>query len=155
MAKKTQGTNLYLIDPDNGDVLVVGCVTSISGLTSPIDQVEVTCLESLAREYVAGMATPGQAQFGINFDPDDDSHARLLELKQAGEVLEWAIGWSDGTAPPTAPDTSGFTLPATRSWLTFDGFITDVPFDFSLNSVVQSTVALQVSGEVVLTRKTA
>lgn len=152
-AVRTQGTQLYVIDPADDSIITVTCVTSLSGLTSPIDQIETTCLDSAAREYVAGMATPGQAQFGINFDPQDASHLRLLELKNEGATLDFAIGFSDGTAAPTAA-TDGFVLPTTRSFLTFDGFLTDLPFDFSLNAVVTSTVSIQVSGEVVLTPKT-
>lgn len=152
-AVKTQGTQLFVIDPADDSVITVTCVTSLSGLTSPIDQIETTCLDSDAREYVAGMATPGQAQFGINFDPQDASHLRLLALKNSGTTLDFAIGFSDGTAPPTV-DSDGFVLPATRSWLTFGGFLTDLPFDFSLNAVVTSTVSIQVSGAVLLTPRT-
>lgn len=152
-AIKTQGTQLYVIDPADQSIITVTCVTSLSGLTSPIDQIETTCLDSDAREYVAGMATPGQAQFGINFDPQDASHLRLLALKNEGATLEFAIGFSDGTAAPTA-DTGGFILPTSRSYLTFNGFISDLPFDFTLNAVVTSTVSIQVSGAVLLTPKT-
>jgi hypothetical protein len=76
-------------------------------------------------------------------------------LKNEGATLDFAIGFSDGTAPPTA-DTSGFALPlpTSRSYLTFEGFITDLPFDFSLNSVVTSTASIQVSGAVTLHPKT-
>lgn len=153
MAKKTQGTELWFIDP-TGDVLTkVGCVTSITGLTAARDQIETTCLEDQARSYEAGLATPGQAQFGINFDPSDASHVRLHELYVLGENLEFALGWSDGVAPPTN-DTSDFVLPSTRSWIRFGGFIADLPFDFSQNAVVASTVSVQVSGFPTLTPKT-
>lgn len=153
MAKKTQGTELWFIDPV-GDVLTkVGCVTSITGLTAARDQIETTCLEDQARSYEAGLATPGAAQFGINFDPADASHVRLHELYVVGDNLEFALGWSDGVAPPTN-DSSTFVLPATRSWIRFGGFIADLPFDFAQNAVVASTVSVQVSGFPELTPKT-
>lgn len=153
MAKKTQGTELWFIDPTGDALTKVGCVTSITGLTAARDQIETTCLEDQARSYEAGLATPGQAQFGINFDPSDASHVRLHELYVAGETLEFALGWSDGVAPPTT-DTSDFVLPSTRSWIRFGGFIADLPFDFSQNAVVASTVSVQVSGFPTLTPKT-
>lgn len=153
MAVKTQGTELWFIDP-TGDILTkIGCVTSVTGLTAARDQIETTCLEDQARSYVAGLATPGQAQFGINFDPADGSHVRLHELYVAGTDLSFALGWSDGTSPPTN-DSSLFVLPATRSWIEFAGFISDLPFDFSQNAVVASTVSVQVSGFPILTPKT-
>ena len=99
------------------------------------------------------MATPGTAQFTINFDPTDDSHARLHELYVEGVDLQWALGWSDGTAGPTSASTDGFALPTTRTWIQFDGFVADLPFDFSLNAVVSSSVSVQVSGFPTLTAK--
>lgn len=155
MAQKTQGTELYVVDPDDGDVIVVGCVTSINGIDTTVEQIEITCLSDTARRYIAGLATPGSASFGINFDPVDSSHERLLELKNEGVVLQWAVGWSDGTADPTGADSQGdFVLPTTRSWLTFEGFMNSFPFAFEGNSVVQSTVGIQISGNPDLQKKT-
>jgi hypothetical protein len=145
MALKTQGTQLYFIDPEDFSVVTVGCVTSLTGLTAARDQIETTCLDSTARTYVAGMATPGAAQFTINFDPSDSSHVRLHELYVEGLDLDFALGWSDGTAAPTS-DSTAFTTPTTRTWILFSGFISDLPFDFALNTVVTSNVSIQVSG---------
>lgn len=153
MAIKTQGTDLYVIDPDTEELLVVGCVTSIDGIDTPIDQVETTCLQDSARSYIAGLATPGTATFGINTDTGDEAHVRLHQLKIAGTTLQWAIGWSDGTADPTVDTGGDFTLPTSRSWITFEGFMNSYPFSFQQNSVVQSTVGIQVSGEPVLVPK--
>lgn len=146
MAIKTQGTELFVVDPDDYSVIKVGCVTTINGVSAGRDQIETTCLDSAARTYVAGMATPGAATFGINFDPGDESHVRLHELYVEGVTLEWAIGLSDGTADMATASTDGFTVPTTRSFILFDGFISDLPFDFSLNSVVSSSVSVQISG---------
>lgn len=146
MAIKTQGTELFVVDPDDYSVIKVGCVTTINGVSAGRDQIETTCLDSAARTYVSGMATPGAATFGINFDPGDESHVRLHELYVEGVTLEWAIGLSDGTADMATASTDGFTVPTTRSFILFDGFISDLPFDFSLNSVVSSSVSVQISG---------
>lgn len=153
MAKKTQGTDLYVIDPDDGSVITVGCPTSIDGIDTTLEQIETTCLNSPARTYEAGLATPGTATFGINIDPSDPSHVRLHELKRAGTTLKWAVGWSEspGTAPTADEDLiTGeyeFETPTTRSWILFEGFMNSFPFSFALNSVVQSNVGIQVSGD--------
>lgn len=145
MAVKTQGSELWFVDPYDNSVVKVGCVTQISGINAARDQIEVTCLDSNARIYEAGLASPGQATFGINFDPQDDSHVRLHELYVAGDKLNWALGWSDGTAAPTA-NSDGEPVPAsTRSWILFNGYVQDFPFDVNLNAVVQSNVSIQVS----------
>lgn len=152
-AIKTQGTDLYAIDPDDGTILDVGCITSISGVDTSIEQVETTCLNDDARTYIAGLGTPGTATFGIQTDPQDPVHVRLLELKNAGTTLQWAIGWSDGEAEPTVGVDGDFDLPATRSWLTFEGYMNSYPFEFALNAVVTSNIGIQVSGDPVLVPK--
>lgn len=155
MAIKTQGTYLFTIDPANGNLLAVGCVTSIDGVDTTNEQIETTCLQSMARTYEAGLATPGAASFGINFDDADDSHVRLHQLKVAGTTLPWVIGFSNGVALPEVNTSEGFDLPASRGWISFTGFMTSFPFTFAQNSVIQSTVGIQISGEPVLHRKTA
>jgi hypothetical protein len=155
MAVKTQGTDLYFVDPYDDSVTKVGCVTSISGINAARDQIEVTCLDSAARIYEAGLGAPGAATFGINFDPQDDSHVRLHELYVAGTKLNWALGWSDGTAAPTADSDGEIVANAARSWIAFNGYISDLPFDFALNSVVSSSVSVQVSDFPVLLPKSS
>ncbi len=149
---KSQGTDLYAIDPADGSLIVVGCPTSIDGIDTTLEQLETTCLNSLARTYEAGLATPGTATFGINVDPKDPSHVRLHELKVAGENLQWAVGWSEspGTDPTTTQDSDGeyvFIPNDARSWILFEGFMNSYPFSFGLNAQVTSTVGIQVSGE--------
>lgn len=157
---KTQGTELYLIDPVGCTVMDVGCVTEINGIDTTIEQNEVTCLRDLARRYEAGLGTPGAATFGIYTDTQNATHLRLLELKKAGTNLLWAIGWSDGTGidPTSGTDSAGdciWVLPATRSWLTFEGFMNSYPFQFAQNTQVLSTIGIQVSGDPDLIPKTA
>ncbi len=106
MSMKTQGTQLYAIDPADDSILGVIAVTSIDGIDSQVDPIDVTPLEAMAREFEAGLKSPGAATFGINVDPRIPSHLRLHRLKTAGTTLQWAIGFSDGlnTAPTVIAD---------------------------------------------------
>ncbi|WP_024645840.1 phage tail tube protein [Pseudomonas syringae] len=161
MSIKTQGTDLYAIDPLLGTLIFVSCVTSIDGIDSAIDQIETTCLNDQAREYESGLATPGTATFGINTDPSDPVHVRMHQLKTQGLKLDWVIGWSDGRVngvgiPPTVEkvgNVSSFELPPTRTWLTFRGHMSSYPFSFAQNDVVKSSIGVQISGEPVLIAK--
>jgi hypothetical protein len=86
---------------------------------------------------------------GINADPDNESHLTLygLSRENPAPVLKFAIGWSDGTDAPTLNvGEDGFELPATRTWFTFQGYISDFPFDFAQNTVVTTEVSIQRSG---------
>lgn len=148
MSIKTQGTQIFFVDPAIDSVVAVECAISLDGISAPRDQLESTCLDSPARTYEAGLATPGQFTVGINFDPGSPSHLRLMELWESGEKFEMAVGYSDGTAVPTGVDTAGmFELPTTRSWLIFhDTYVADFPQTFALNTLVTSTISLQLSG---------
>lgn len=151
MSVRTQGTDLYTIDPQDGTIITVGCITAIDGLDSSVDQIDTTCLNATTRTFIPGLATPSTATFSIYTDPDDETHIRLLELKNSGDVLQWAIGWADGTAGPSGTESDGgFDLPTTRSWLVFEGYMNSFSFSFAQNSVVTSTIGIQVSGEAVL-----
>lgn len=153
MAIVTKGTVLYTIDPDDESLITVACVTSVDGIDTTNEQIDITCLESLVRQFTAGMSNPGQASFGLNIDTTETSHTRLHQLKVAGTTLWWALGWSDGTAAPTVDSGGTFDLPTTRSWLRFQGYMANFPFNFAINDVVKSTVSIQISGEPQLTAK--
>ena len=146
MAMKTQGTRLYAIDPEGNSVIQVGCVTSLDGISAGRDQRETTCLEDEARSYEGGMVTPGAASVGILFDAQDGSHVRLHELYVAGENIQWAIGLSDGTTAPTADSNGDFDVPTDRTWIVYEGYISDYPFSFAISANVETTLAIQVSG---------
>jgi len=151
MAKLTQGTQIYFIDPADDSVVEVTGVTTFNPGGAPADQIDTTSLVSTVKEFLPGLRTPGQASMEINADPTNASHIRLHELANTGTVpLHWAIGWSDGTAA-AENDSSLFDLPTSRTWFEFDGYVSDFPFDFSTNSVVKSTISIQRTGVSTLT----
>ena len=156
MSVLTQGTNIYFINPTTYAIVTVDCATTFSPGGSPSDQIEVTCLEDTTRAYLGGLRTPGQASMGINADPANASHILMHTLSETDPqpVIQWVVGWSDGTAVPTA-DTNGTWdgFPTTRTWFSFEGYISDFPFDFTQNAVVTSTVSIQRSGTSTWTAK--
>jgi hypothetical protein len=150
MSVLAQGTNIYFIDTSGSSpsIVTVDCATTFSPGGSPADQIEDTCLEDTTRAYKPGLRTPGQASLGINADPANASHILMHQLSETdpSPVLEWVVGWADGTAAPTLDTADNFELPTTRTWFTFQGYIADFPFDFSANTVVTSSVSIQRSG---------
>ncbi|MGH8432446.1 MAG: phage tail tube protein [Solimonas sp.] len=225
MTVLAQGTQIYFVDPTTSLVVAVECATAFSPGGAPADQIETTCLEDNVRAYMRGLRTPGQASMTINADPRNTSHIRLHELSEDDTVesINWAVGWSDGTAAPgvgkgvnsvtvtaggtgytgtptvtfSAPPAGGvtatgtltamagvitsvtitnpgsgyvtaptatfagagtgatgtsvlgdadFVLPTTRTWFTFQGYVSDFPFDFAANTVVTTAVTIQRSG---------
>ncbi|WP_202844803.1 phage tail tube protein [Luteimonas saliphila] len=157
-ALNVQGSNLYFIDPDASggpEVVEVGCVTTLDGLTASRDQLDVTCISDEARRFEAGLLTPGAATFTILFDLSDESHARMHELYRAGTTLEWALGLADNPdTPPTGVDSDGFILPTDRSFITFEGYLSDFPWSFATGQKVTNNISVQVSDFPLLVRAT-
>lgn len=158
MALKTQGTQLFLIDEEASggpEILAIECTTALSGLGAPREQIETTCLESDAREYVGGLSTPGQLSVTINFDPQNESHFRIYELWKANDNIKMAIGMSTPLTPPTLDTDGEFVFPNTRNYISFEGYVADLPIEAALNAVFTATIPIQVSGEYIIHRKTA
>ena len=126
----------------------VECATTFNPGGAPADQIEDTCLEDFERSYRPGLRTPDQASLGVNADPANTSHVTLHQLSEMNPspALKWAVGWSDGSDAPTIGSGGDFDLPETRTWFTFEGYVSDFPFDFQQNSVVTSEVTIQRSG---------
>lgn len=149
MSVLAQGTQIFFLDPETDEIIAVECATTLSPGGQPADQIEDTCLEATTRTYKRGLRTPGQAAMTINADPRNSSHIRLHELSEsdAFDEVEWFVGWSDGTEPPTYDSaTNTVTLPESRTWFTFRGYVSDFPLDFSANSVVTTAATIQRSG---------
>lgn len=150
MAVKTQGTQLFIIDPEPSagpEILTILCATSLSGLGAAREQIEVTCLESDAREYEGGLATPGQLTVTVNFDPANDSHYRLYELWKSNTNFKAAIGFGPETDVPTLDSADDFDFPTNRTFISFEGYIADLPIEIALNAVVTASIPLQLSGD--------
>ncbi len=158
MAVKTQGTQLFVIDPDGSagaEVITVLCTTSLSGLGAAREQIETTCLEDDARTYVGGLATPGQLTVSVNFDPDNESHYRLYEFWKANTDFKFAIGFGPETDVPDVDSAGDFDFPTARTFISAEGYVVDLPLELALNAVVTAAIPIQVSGEYTIFRKVA
>ncbi|MDV2797007.1 phage tail tube protein [Pseudomonas aeruginosa] len=164
MSILTQGTQIYaLVPPVSGTgaatVLEIEGVTSFNPGGNPADQIEDPCLSDTSRKYKKGLRTPGQATLGINADPRLASHVRLFQLSEKdGETsVKWAIGWSDGidVKPTVSTEGDDFVLPPARTWFTFEGYVSDFPFDFASNTLVATHATIQRSGAGKWTPKSA
>lgn len=154
---KTQGTHLYLVDRSGTPALVkMECPTGISGVTAGArDQIEDTCLDNTGdKTFIAGLGNPGTVSVPFVLNPQAASHQLLVDLKESGEMVDWIVLLSDGTAAPTLSVGDEITPPTTRSSFVFEAFVSDVAIDIATNEVVRGTLTLQRSGSVTATWKT-
>lgn len=148
----TQGTEVFIYGPETVGAST-NAVKKIEGITEfdpgsdSAGEIQVTPLaERVAHQFAPGLETPAEASFTINVDPSDPMHKYLHDSKKV--ALKFAIGWSDGVAPPTGAELPavGFVLPPSRTWYTFDGYITTFPFAFAGDDVVKATVTIKRTG---------
>ncbi|RKV80009.1 MAG: hypothetical protein D8H97_14565 [Neisseria sp.] len=158
MSIKSQGTHIYFVDTvTNAKVPAVAklnCPTGIQGVGSgQKSQINDTCLDATESEsYVSGLAAPSALTVPYNFDPSQVSHQVLNKLKESGEVVEFMICLSDGTAAPTLSGKS-LTAPAARSSVKFSAYIAENGIEVTTNDIVKGTLSLQRSGSETWTYK--
>ena len=155
---KTQGTQLYKVATATTAV-EIGNIISGTPPSPSSDELDITSLTSTAKEYLQGLRDYGEGTFELNWDPatvggTNPYHYALQTDFDAGTVREWMIGFSDGTATPTAPVASAFpTPPTTRTYLKFTGFIKSLQMQGSVNDVFKATLVVRCSGTPTLYQK--
>lgn len=156
MARRTQGSMVWFVrknpDTEKFELIKVGCPLNFKPGTDSRDKYDDTCLEQEDNKtYLegGGLSDPGTASFDINADPTVPSHGMLFDMI-GGQTVEWIKGWAGKTkgsvksiVPTVEPDTGVVTLPTTRSWTTFKGYVESFPLDTDANTIEKTTVTVQ------------
>lgn len=148
---QTKGSELFFVDgltSTTASVVKMACPTGITGLGGAADQIDITCLDSIEREFVAGFANPGQITVPFNLIPSQTSHQVLFDLKEAATNFPCMICLSEGTAQPNLDTNDNLDAPAGRTSFGFMAYIADVNLDLATNEIVRGTLVLQRSGAV-------
>jgi len=150
---ETKGTHLYFIDAlttTDPTVTKLTCPTSIPGLGGgEKDRIDTTCLDETGayRTYVGGFADPQSLSIPFILYKGDGSHQALFLLRDAGTVISWMACLSDSTAVPTLDsDQTALVTPADRTTFAFDGYVSQVTLDATINEVIRGTLTIQVTG---------
>lgn len=162
----TKGTRLYFgwapgassSDPDGYVIHKVACPTGLTGLTSgEAPRVDVTCLDSEARDYAGGLQDLPSIQVPINLIPGSEAHQILMDAEEAGseETMPWMVVLSDQTGAPTSVDSEGFLAspgPTNRYW---KGYVSAFSEDYAVGEYVRATVTIQLTSKIRRTNPTA
>jgi hypothetical protein len=138
----------FVFNNSNGYSLVkLGCPKGVQGLGGAKPQIDETCLDSLEMEFGPGMPNPGALTIDLDFDPSKVSHQDLIHMDENDTTNTWIVALSDGTALPTVNAGTGVvTYPTTRTYISFLGYVADVPLDLAVNANVKSSASIQRTG---------
>jgi hypothetical protein len=103
MALKSQTTTVHLSNEDADSTVFgsatfakIGQVTSIGAPSGEAADIDVTHLESEAKEYLVGLPDEGSIEIGMNAVAGDAGHDNLIDAKDTQERRWLKIIWSNG-----------------------------------------------------------
>lgn len=164
VAVLSQGSKFYVLDDTVTSPAIVRNITQtkgITGLGGSRTIIDVTNLDSTAKDKAAGLMDSGSISFEIVENPADVAHQLLETLANTGvkPSKQWYFGLSDGTN--TAPSFSGTiaggnlvlkTPPGSgtnsRTGYLFTGFIKQYTRDIAANGVVSVKGGIEITGPV-------
>lgn len=139
MAKITKGSALFMIDPEDSKVYKVAGVTGMDPGVPAAKKTDIEDWESRLPQPIRTGFDTAEAKITFHADARTPAHTRLYELGTGDEdeapIIQFALGWSDGKEAPTVDEDGNFTLPTTRTWYTFKGWVSSFPLDFTKDAV--------------------
>lgn len=154
MAKvKTQGTELYLLDDtDSGnEVRKIGKITGFSGIGGEAGEIDVTDMDSVAREFLAALKDNGTVTVNFDYDPQDEAQ-QTMDALQGGDNKRFLLALSETDTQPTYG--SDYTLPTDRTTFGFNAGVRSFQLDGNADDVWRGTTNLRVSGDITKTPAT-
>jgi len=106
----------------------VGNCKTFTGFDGKSDEIEVTDLDSQAKEFIVGLPDFGSFQVGLNWKNNDAGQAKMFALYEAQQVGNFKL-----------------VLPNGRT-ATFQAYVIEFPISGGTNQTVQTTVTLRITG---------
>jgi predicted secreted protein len=134
-ALSAQGTKIELDTGTSGtpSFTDVTNVSDISGFDGKAAEIDVTTLESTAKERRLGLQDWGTVTLATQINLKEASHAALLAAKKDGTERSFKVTLSDG------------------SMLAFNAFVTTFPIGAKVDSVYTGNIALSITGDITVT----
>jgi len=151
MAKvKTQGTELYLLDDtDSGnEVRKIGSITGFSGIGGEAGEIDITDMDSVAREFLTALKDNGTVNVNFDYDPQDESQ-QTLDALVGGANKRFLVALAESDTQPTYSST--FDLPTDRTTFDFNAGVRSFQLDASADDAWRGTTNLRVSGDITKT----
>ena len=137
-ALEAQGMTLSIGDTTESPAAFTAIpeVSSIQGPGGQASVIDVSDLDSTAREKRMGLQDEGQLTFVINYLPNNAVHTELRTAKANRTLKSWELTFTDSPA---------------STW-TFDGFVLGFALqNIAVDGVPQASITVEVSGAITVT----
>ena len=134
MAKaiESQGVTLAVSSGSPTTFANIGNITAIKGPGGAAAVIDITNLDSSAKEKMMGLPDEGQITVDINYDPDNVQHTLLRTARRARTRLEFRLTLTD----------------TTNTVLTFFGYCIGFSIDAGVDAAVKAAITIEVDGPV-------
>jgi Phage tail tube, TTP, lambda-like len=157
-AIKSQKSQIYIAygSGSSWSLITLQNISAAPGIgNTEAAKLDVTDLDSNAREYIKGLQDSGTLAMNFFQVPNDADQIALRALEDSGRIQSFLVGLSDGVDAPEVNATTGvITVPTDRSYYRFDAYVSSITVDLAVDAPVSGTLTLQLSGRVVFTPKT-
>lgn len=127
------GTNFQRGDSASPEAFTtVGDVVSIAGPAISKDEIEVTALDSTAKEFIGALDDPGEITLELNWNPQDTEHVNLRTDAEGSTARNYRIVWSD--------------VSATQA--TFNGEVMEFSINAEANDAVKASCRVKINGAI-------
>ena len=125
----------------NPSYTTVGEVKNISGPSTEVSTIDVTCHSSAAsgnyREFIPSLIDPGTIDIDLNWVPNDTTHAALWTDLQNRTKRDFKIQTPAGATGSSAN-------------MTFAAYVVGMPKEFPTDDVMGATLNLRITGAITL-----
>jgi hypothetical protein len=130
------GTVLSRGDAASPEVFTgVADVVSIAGPAITKDEIEVTALDSSAKEFIGALDDPGEITMELNWNPQDSEHINLRTDAEGSVVRNYRVIWSD----------------VSSTTVTFSAEVMEFTLNTEANDAVKASVRMKISGALIWT----
>ena len=116
-----------------GEYTVIGEVTNFSGFDGQAAEIDVTHLQSVAKEFLMGLQDFGNFNIDVNYLPEDAGQILLRGAKTSRDIQSFRATFSDGSKAE------------------FQGYVLSNPVSGGIDSKVDASFAIRITGNVTFT----
>lgn len=131
-AIESQGCIIYYTVGSPTNMQAIGNVVSFNGPGGSATVIDVTNLDSTAKEKRMGLPDEGQFTLELNYDPDNTSHIGLRNARKSRTRTEFKL---------TLTDTGATSL-------TFFGYVLGFAIQGGVDAIVKASLTIEIDGAV-------